>query len=289
MKSKKEEISLGSLLPVALKWLKFTGAAFVILAALAVSATLIRGDTWSKWKARAAAKGQIDYFTKTRGPDDAQTMTARCSLVRLLIEQKFPTTARKEYNRYIADLKRLQDKIGFNVSNERLLTASEFRRSGFLKIAIEEFSAIEAEEGNSYSGLNTSRILISTLMEMKHYAEAETKCQQILKDPKKLDLLQQCNEWDPWAPLARCLAAQGKHSEAEPAFNHAIAFLAKSRGADHYWTHFQRVQLAQSLAAMGRNEEALAIARRALPVYENYDYSSSKNTRELREFITRLD
>ena len=89
--------------------------------------------------------------------------------------------------------------------------------------------------------------------------------------------------------MNHCLKTGGKHVEAEPAFNRAIAASAESHGTDHVYTHYQRVQLAHSFAAMGRNEEALALARQALPAFENFEYASSKSIRELREFIARLD
>lgn len=274
----------------ALKWLKYVVIALVVSAAVAVSTILIMGDSWAKMKARAAAKGQIDYYTERQGPDGPSTMTARNSFVWLLIHQKFPVAARKENNRYLADLKRIPDYDPPRIQNEKFLTAIEFRRAGFLDIAIEELSAIEAEDGDSYGGLNTSRWVISTLMEQKRYAEAETKCQRLLDSPEKLARLRKYNEWgDPQTMLARCLAAQGKHAKAESAFNRAIALLEESRGTDDYATHFERVQLAHSLAAMGRNEEALSLARGALPFFENFKYSSSQSIKELREFITRLD
>jgi tetratricopeptide (TPR) repeat protein len=271
-----------------LKWLKRVVFALFVLVAVIISAALIRGDSWSKMKARAAAKGQIDYYIKREGPNGPNTLPARRSLVWLLIHQKFPAAARTENNRYLADLKRIHDPDQ-DIQNDRFLTACEFRSSGFLDIAFEEFSAIEAEDGYSYGGLNTSQWVIITLMEQKRYAEAETKCQQMLDTPEKLALLRKYDLWDPWAKLAECLVAQGRHSNAEPAFNRAIAASAESRGTNDYATQYLRVQLAHSLAAMGRNEEALALARQALPAFENYQYSSSKSIQKLREFIARLD
>jgi tetratricopeptide (TPR) repeat protein len=288
MQSKKDQIAQSSSESDALKWPKYVVIALFVLLAVIVSVSLIRGDSWSKMKARAAAKGQIDYYTERRGPDDIQTLTCRNSLVWLLIHQKFPVAARRENNRYIADLRRIHDP-DINIQNEKFLTAMEFRSAGFLDIAIEELSAIEAEDGHTYGGLNTSRWVIITLMEKKRYAEAETKCQQLLDSPEKLARLRQYDEWDPWALMAQCLAAQGKHAKAESAFNQVIALSVETHGTDYFWTHYQRVQLAHSLAAMGRNEEALALARRALPVFENYEYSSSKSIQKLREFIAGLD
>lgn len=288
MQSKNDQIAQKSSGSGALKWLKYLTITLFVLVAVIVSASLFRGDSWSKMKARAAAKGQIDYYTKRQGSNGPSTLTARNSLVWLLIRQKFPAAARRENNRYLADLKRIPGR-DIDIQNEKFLTAMEFRQAGFLDIAIEELSAIEAEDGYSYGGLNTSRWVIITLMEKKRYAEAETKCQQILNSPEKLERLRKHKEWDPWAMLASCLAVQGKHVEAEPAFNRAIAASAESHGTDHVYTHYQRVQLAHSFAAMGRNEEALALARQALPAFENFEYASSKSIRELREFIARLD
>ncbi len=248
-----------------------------------------RGDSWSKWQARKTVRGQIAYFNERGGADDAQTMTARRSLVWLLIHQKFPREARNGYNRYIADLRRISGKSSFEISNERFLTSCEFRSSGFLEIALEEFLAIETEEGNSYCGLNTSRFVISTLLELKRYAEAESKCQQILGDPERLNRLRRYELWEPWEILAICLEAQGKHSEAEYAFKKAIALSVESHGADDFRTHFLGVKLARILAAMGRNEEALALARQALPVFESHKYFSFESIRELRVFISRLE
>lgn len=271
-----------------LKTLKSLSLAVFVLLVVVIAVALLRGDSWSKWQARAAAKGQIAYFTERRGSDDAQTLTAHRSYVWLLIHQKFPWSARREYSRYITDLKRHTKGASFEVSNERFLTACEFRSSGFPEIAIEEFAAIEAEEGLSYCGLNTTRFLISTLMEMKRFTEAETKCEQLLGDPAKLSRLRKYDEWDPWAMLAMCLAAQGRHSEAEPAFDRAIAVSTESRGTDDFHTHALRVRLAYTIAAMGRNEEALTLARQALPVFEGYKYASYESQRDLREFIERL-
>jgi tetratricopeptide (TPR) repeat protein len=288
MQSEMNQIARRSSGSHVLKWLKRVVIALFVLVAVIVSASLILGDSWSKMKARAAAKGQIDYYTKRQGPAGPNTLTARNSLVWLLIHQKFPVAARRENNRYLADLRRIHDP-DTDIQNERFLTAIEFRRAGFLDIALEELSAIEAEDGYSYGGLNTSRWVIIILMEKKSYTEAETKCQQLLDSPEKLARLRQYKEWDPWAMMAQCLAAQGKHAKAESAFKHAIALSVETHGTDYFWTHHQRVQLAHSLAAMGRNEEALALARQALPSFENYEYSSSKSIQALREFIARLD
>lgn len=255
----------------ALKWVKYVVIALCVLAGVTVSTILMMGDSLSKMKARAAAKGQIDYYTQRQGPNDSSTMAARNAYVWLLIHQKFPVAARRENNRYLADLKRIPDYDSPRIQNEKFLTAMEFRSAGFLDIAIEELSAIEAEDGDSYGGLSTSRWVITILMEMKRYTEAETRCQRLLDSPEKLARLRKYDEWgDPQLMLARCLAAQGKHTKAEAAFNRAIALLEESRGTDDYATHFERVKLAHSLAAMGRNEEALALARRALPVFENF-------------------
>jgi tetratricopeptide (TPR) repeat protein len=131
--------------------------------------------------------------------------------------------------------------------------------------------------------------VIITLIEKKRYAEAESKCQQLLDSPEKLERLRKYKEWDPWELLARCLAVQGKHAQAEPAFNRAIALSEESHGTDYFGTHYLRVQLAHSLAAMGRNEEALTLARRALPDLENFRYSDYEYIQKLREFITRLE
>lgn len=289
MQSKKNENTHGSSGSKVLKILKRAAISLLIFIALAITVTFIRGDSWSKWQARAAAKGQIDSFTERRGPDDAQTLTARRSLMWLLIHQKFPGAARREYNRYIADLQRLPAMSSFDIGNEKFLTACEFRSSGYLEIALEEFSAVEADEGNSYRGLNTSRFVIATLMEMKRFAQVEKKCKRILDDPGKLSRIREYDEWDPWAQLAMCFAAQGKHSDAESSFNRAIAVSAESRGIDDFRTHALRVQLARSLAAMGRNEEAIALARKALPVFESYKYSSYESLRKLREFIAGLE
>ncbi|MEO5712298.1 MAG: tetratricopeptide repeat protein [Luteolibacter sp.] len=289
MHTTKDQIALRSSGFDALKWLKYVVLALLVLVAVAVSIILITGDSWAKMKARTAAKGQIDYYTERQGPDGPSTMASRHKLVWLLINQKFPVAARRENNRYLSDLKRIPDYDPPKIQNEKGLTAHEFRRAGFLNIALEEFSAIEAEDGDSYSGLIMSRSIITTLMEMKRYTEAEAKCREILNSPEKLKHLRQFNEWDPWALLAKCLADQGKHAEAEPAFNNAIAASVESRGTDHFHTHFQRVQLAHSLAVMGRNEEALALARRALPVFENYEYSGYENVLKLREFIASME
>ncbi len=270
-------------------WFANIAVTLFLAFAVAVAVILIRGDSWSKMKARAAAKGQIDYYSERRGQNNATTLTARRSMVSLLVRQKFPRKARTEFNRFVADLQRLPDNGQFEVAGERFQLACELGTSGYPEMALEEFSLVEAQEGISYTGILSSRWIVTTLLGMERYAEAEEKCLQILSSPERMEYIQKSNDLDPWTLLARSLAAQGKHSEAEVAFIHAIASSTRSHGTDHFMTHLQRVQLAHSLVVMGRREEALEIARKALPVYEDYEYSYSKSIRELMEFVASLE